>query len=414
MRAVVTGGGGYVGHRLGVALAAAGHDVLLLDLAAPTVPLAPRLRFACVDVRDEEALAAAFTSADVVFHLASFGMSGSQQLLPDVIEAVNVGGTRAVLQASLAASVPSLVYLSTYNVVYGGQRIENGDESLPYFPLHRHPDAYSRTKAVVEQLVLAANMTPLPGRPGRYLRTCALRPAGIYGPGEQRHLPRIVRYLEMGLFSFVIGPPHEGIVDWLHVDNLVQAMLLAAEALTAGRAHVAAGQAYFIHDDHPGVTSRVNNFEFLRPLVEGLGYAFPRIVLPAGLMYRLAFLLECLHRALLPAYDLSRLFILTRAEVLKSSGTHWFSIAKARRELGYAPVRHDFWLVVQWFLDRGHGRRLQSRKQRTSGVSTKHRRTCAPAAATALAALGVAVAVLLMQLCMAVLLGRLLGWAAGM
>lgn len=53
-------------------------------------------------------------------------MSGSQQLLPAVIEAVNVGGTRAVLQAALAAGVCRLVYLSTYNVVYGGQRIEAG------------------------------------------------------------------------------------------------------------------------------------------------------------------------------------------------------------------------------------------------------------------------------------------------
>lgn len=79
-------------------------------------------------------------------------------------------------------------------------------------------------------------------------------------------------------------------------------------------------QAYFIHDDQPGVTSRVNNFEFLRPLVEGLGHPFPRLVLPARLMYRLAWLLECLHRALWPLCDLSRLFILTRAEVLKSSG----------------------------------------------------------------------------------------------
>lgn len=77
------------------------------------------------------------------------------------------------------------------NVVYGGQRIEGGDESLPYFPPHRHPDAYSRTKAAAEQAVLAANGTPLPGRRGRCLRTCALRPAGIWGVGEQRHLPRM-------------------------------------------------------------------------------------------------------------------------------------------------------------------------------------------------------------------------------
>lgn len=410
MRAVVTGGGGYVGHRLGVALAASGHQVLLLDLAAPPAPLAPRLRFVHADVRDEQALVAAFAGADVVFHLASFGMSGSQQLLPAVIEAVNVGGTRAVLQAALAAGVCRLVYLSTYNVVYGGQRIEGGDETLPYFPLRRHPDAYSRTKAVAEQLVLAANMSPLPGQPGQHLRTCALRPAGIYGPGEQRHLPRIVRYLEMGLFSFVIGPPHEGIVDWLHVDNLVQAMLLAAEALTADKQHVAAGQAYFIHDDQPGVTSRVNNFEFLRPLVEGLGHPFPRLVLPARLMYRLAWLLECLHRALWPLCDLSRLFILTRAEVLKSSGTHWFTVEKARRELGYNPVHHDFKPVVQWFLDRGHGLQLHQRKQR---ASWRHHSASAATARTALLAPAVACAVVLLQLVLTFALGWALGKAAG-
>ena len=75
-------------------------------------------------------------------------------------------------------------------MVYGGQVIENGDESLPYFPYPKwHPDAYSSTKTLAEQAVLAANGTPLPG--GHTLRTCALRPAGIWGLGEQRHLPRM-------------------------------------------------------------------------------------------------------------------------------------------------------------------------------------------------------------------------------
>jgi nucleoside-diphosphate-sugar epimerase len=94
------------------------------------------------------------------------------------------------------AGVPRLVYLSSYNVVYGGQRTEGGDEALPYFPPDRHPDAYSRTKALAEQAVLAADGAALSPAPGSnetegFLRTCALRPAAIYGPGEQRHLPRM-------------------------------------------------------------------------------------------------------------------------------------------------------------------------------------------------------------------------------
>ena len=100
----------------------------------PTHPPIPTPRLA--------ALTAHFAGATVVFHCASYGMSSTQQLQRRRVEAVNVGGTRAVVGAAVAAGVPRLVYLSTYNVVFGGQEVRGGDESLPYFPLHKHPDCY--------------------------------------------------------------------------------------------------------------------------------------------------------------------------------------------------------------------------------------------------------------------------------
>lgn len=104
-------------------------------------------------------------------------------------EALNCQPHSAVPLAPSSRQRPSPPSLHS-NVVYGGQQIEDGDESLPYFPYpDTHHDAYSRTKALAERAVLAANGTPLPG--GGTLRTCALRPAGIWGPGEQRHLPRM-------------------------------------------------------------------------------------------------------------------------------------------------------------------------------------------------------------------------------
>jgi nucleoside-diphosphate-sugar epimerase len=61
-----------------------------------------------------------------------------------------------------------------------------------YFSL-QHPDNYSRTKAIAETIILQANGSPVEGGgDGDVLRTCALRLAGVYGPGEHRHLPRIV------------------------------------------------------------------------------------------------------------------------------------------------------------------------------------------------------------------------------
>jgi len=53
----------------------------------------------------------------------------------------------------------------------------------------QHVDHYSRTKAIAEMKILNANNS---GAGEQILRTCAIRLAGVYGPGEQRHLPRIV------------------------------------------------------------------------------------------------------------------------------------------------------------------------------------------------------------------------------
>ena len=111
-------------------------DPLLNALLTP--PLHPTL----YPTPPPAALTAHFAGAAVIFHCASYGMSGTQQLQRRQVEAVNVGGTRAVVGAAVAAGVPRLVYLSTYNVVFGGQVVRGGDESLPYFPLHKHPDCY--------------------------------------------------------------------------------------------------------------------------------------------------------------------------------------------------------------------------------------------------------------------------------
>lgn len=87
---------------------------------------------------------------------------------------------------------------------------------------------------------------------GARLYTCAIRPAAIYGPGEERHFPRIISLAKMGLLLFKIG---DGRVktDWVYVDNLVLALILASMGLLddipgkEGRP-IAAGQPYFISD----------------------------------------------------------------------------------------------------------------------------------------------------------------------
>ncbi|MEJ1284180.1 short chain dehydrogenase/reductase family 42E member 1 [Cricetulus griseus] len=335
---------------LGCALNQKGVRVILFDISQPAQNLPEGIRFIRGDICCLSDVEMAFRDTDIacVFHVASYGMSGREQLNKTLIEEVNVGGTNNILQTCLERGVPRLVYTSTVNVVFGGQVIRNGDESLPYLPLHLHPDHYSRTKSIAEKKVLEADGSAFKQGNG-VLRTCALRPAGIYGVGEQRHLPRIVSYIERGLFRFIFGDPNS-LVEFVHVDNLVKAHILASEALKADKGHVASGQPYFISDGRP-----VNNFEFFRPLVEGLGYTFPSIRLPFTLIYCFAFLVEMTH------FILSRLYnfqpFLTRTEVYKTGVTHYFSLEKAKKELGYEPQPFDLQEVVEWFKVQGHGRR---------------------------------------------------------
>ncbi|KAF7648772.1 hypothetical protein LDENG_00152200 [Lucifuga dentata] len=348
---LIIGGCGYFGYRLASSLYKKGAKIILFDTVPPIQEIPEDIVFVQGDIREYAQVQKAIAGVNCVFHIASYGMSGREQLNRHLIEAVNVQGTENILKACVEQGVSSLVYTSTFNVVFGGQEIENGDESLPYLPLHLHPDHYSRTKSLAEMAVIKANGTALKNGSG-VLRTCALHPAGIYGPGEQRHLPRIVGYIEKGIFRFVYGNP-SSLVEFVHVDNLVSAHELAAEALTPEKQYCSAGQAYFISDGKP-----VNNFEFFRPLVEGLGYSFPKLRLPVSLIYFFAFLTEMIHHLVGPLYNFQPL--LTRTEVYKTGVTHYFSMAKAKAELGYKPQEHNLDEVVQWFRSRGHGKKPQS------------------------------------------------------
>ncbi|KAJ8344930.1 hypothetical protein SKAU_G00291230 [Synaphobranchus kaupii] len=295
-RVLVTGGAGYFGFRLGRALASRGLSVILLDLVKPRW-----------DIPD-----------GTVFH----------QLKKEQVESINVGGTSNVIKACLEQEVPSLVYTSTVNVVFAGRPIEDGDEeTVPCVPLEMHIDHYSRTKAIAERMVLMVN--------GHTLK-------GIYGPEDRRHLHRVMVNVERRLFSFSFGN-HDARLNWVHVDNLVMAHILAADGLTARKDCVASGQVYFINDGES-----VNLFEWLTPLFEKLGYSRPLIHLPFSLVYCVAVLMECLHVALGPVVEIPLIF--TRNEVRNIAVSHTFKIEKARRDLGFSPLKYDLANSVDHYL----------------------------------------------------------------
>ncbi|KAJ0965020.1 hypothetical protein J5N97_026158 [Dioscorea zingiberensis] len=344
-RFAVTGGLGFVGSSLCLELVRRGAgEVRSLDprLSSPWSSDLISGGVVCIqgDVTKKKDVEKALRGADCVFHLASYGMSGKEMLQSGRVDEVNINGTCNILEVCHEFGVRRLVYVSTYNVVFGGKEIVNGNESLKFFPLDEHVDPYGRSKSIAEQLVLKNNGRPSKKNNGIRLYTCAIRPAAIYGPGEERHLPRILSLAKMGLLCFKVGDPTVK-TDWVHVDNLVLALILASMGLLddiPGReGHpVAAGQPYFICDGAP-----VNSFEsIISPILQSLGYKLPKITIDLKHALFMSKIILIVYTMLYPW--LNRWWLpqplLLPAEVYKIGVTHYFSILKAREELGYIPM----------------------------------------------------------------------------
>ena len=315
---LVTGGCGFVGAAIARALKARGDEVIVLDLV-PECPV-EGVDYRRVDITDQAAVTEACRGVDTVIHNAS--IVHTKQNKQDVIWAVNLGGTENMLEAARANNVPRFIYISSGSVVYEGKDIENGDESLPYSSISQAP--YADSKIEAEKLVLADN-----GKGG--MATCALRPHVVFGPGDNRFMPTLLAKGRNGQLRVQIG---RGIwlSDYTYVTNMTDAVLLADEALAKGGLDsVAAGQAYFITNGEP-----MPFWDFIRKVAARLGFPPIKYRAPKSLIYAIAAVkegIDTLKGGTLNAED-----GMTRFAIRYMCTHHYFSIEKARRELGYNPA----------------------------------------------------------------------------
>ena len=273
-----------------------------------------------IDITDRDAVVEACRGVDTIIHNASLVHTKWNKV--DVVWSVNLGGTENMLAAAREHAVPRFVYISSGSVVYEGKDIENGDETLPYSSVSQAP--YADSKIEAEKVVLAAN------GPGG-VATVALRPHVIFGPGDNRFLPALLANARAGRLRAQVG---RGVwlSDYTYVSNLVDAVLLADEALERdGLDSVAAGAAYFITNGEP-----MPFWEFVRKVMARLGLPPIKYRLPKTLVYGIAALkegIDTLKGGTLNAED-----GLTRFAIRYMCTHHYFSIDKARRELGYEPA----------------------------------------------------------------------------
>ena len=319
-RVLVTGGSGFVGANLVSTLLKRGHTVRSFDRVPSPLAAHPNLQTVIGDITDTTDVAAAVADTDTIFHTAAIiDLMGGASVTAEYRErsfAVNVEGTKNLVHAAQAAGTQRFVYTASNSVVMGGQDIVNGDETLPYTA--RFNDLYTETKVVAEKFVLAAN-----GESG--LLTCSVRPSGIWGTGDQTMFRKVFENVLAGHVKVLVGNKNIKL-DNSYVHNLIHGFILAADNLVPDG--TAPGQAYFINDDEP-----VNMFEFARPVMAACGRNLPTFRVSGRLVHRVMMAWQWLHfkfgvpEPLIEPLAVERLYL-----------NNHFSIAKAKRDLGYRPL----------------------------------------------------------------------------
>ncbi|WP_369227447.1 NAD-dependent epimerase/dehydratase family protein [Streptomyces sp. R39] len=314
MKIFVTGGSGFVGNALVHRLVAEGHDVTALARsgagiqrvrAAGAQPISGDLASLRQDASPAPSWLAELQGADAVVHVAAH----MEFWGPDALfEQANQIPTIALHAASVAAGVRRFVLISAASVSTGSQRRPIVDESTPE---GRPNIAYSRVKLATERALRDAHSGST--------ELVILRPPFIWGRGMTT-IDEMAEVARAGRFAWIDHGKH--IVDFVHVGNLVGAVLLG---LTRGRR----GGAYYVTDGTPMPIR-----DFLTPLLatRGVDLSNSRSV-PLAIAAPTAAMMDRTARLL----RLKSAPPLTNWLVSFTGRDRSYDITAARTELGYSP-----------------------------------------------------------------------------
>jgi len=251
MKALVTGGAGFIGSNLVDALLARGDEVTVVDdlstgrLVNLEGALANGAELVELDIRDRAGLAelAAARKPERIFHLAAQIDVRKSLEDPAFDAAVNVGGTANVLDAARAAATPRVVFVSTGGAIYGEGRGKQLplDESTPVAPM----SAYGQSKFAAEgYLGLYERLYGISG--------IALRLGNVYGPrqdplGEAGVIAIFCGKLKGGERPTIFGDGSQT-RDYIYVGDVVAAALAAAESEATEPVNIGTGREASVLD----------------------------------------------------------------------------------------------------------------------------------------------------------------------
>jgi len=305
-RVLITGGGGFIGSHLADQQLGLGREVTAIDTRLDRLRSRhdeSGLRMVEGDIRDSALLEKIMPGIDVVFHLASAHL---EVTLDDRhFQETNVDATRDLAVIAAREGVRRFVHCSSVGV-YGPLFKAPADEDTSC-----HPDiAYEVTKLEGERAVLDVAAD-------KDLPTVVLRPAWVYGPGCPRtgklfQALRNKRFLMVGKGQNLRHP--------VYIDDMLQAFELAATRDgVEGEVFVIASDEYVTLEQLISAILRVEHSDY-RP-----------VRVPLAVMWPVCYVVETMASLLRrePPFSTRSLKFFTENSA--------FSIAKAKRQLGYAP-----------------------------------------------------------------------------
>jgi UDP-glucose 4-epimerase len=249
MRILLTGGAGYIGSHTAVALAHAGHDIVIFDNFANSRPeavervttiIGAAIPLVIGDVRDRDCISRALQehAIEAVVHFAGLKALGESVANPLAYYDVNVTGTLRLIEAMAASSARTLVFSSSATV-YGKPQYLPLDEGHPT----RASNPYGRTKLIAEEMLadIAAAAPEWRIAILRYFNPVGAHDSGLIGEDPNgipnNLMPFVCRVAAGALPELVIfgddypTPDGTGVRDYIHVDDLAAGHLAALERL---------------------------------------------------------------------------------------------------------------------------------------------------------------------------------------
>ena len=306
---LVTGVNGFVGSHVAERLLASGHRVRGLVRSSSDLAFLRHLdlELRAGDITDRKSVEGAADGVEIVVHVAGLASDWGPY---ERFHRVNVEGTRTVAEAANEAGVRRLVHIST-TAVHGFPGFRNADESYP-MPETGFP--YCETKRIAEAW-LAGYMRSTP------MEITIIRPGNVFGPRDHTFVGQYLDALGDGKIAYIDRGRHRTCPTY--VENLADGIRLACFEPAAN------GEAFLVRD---GLD--IDWRTFTEKLADELGVGRPKFSVPYPLAYPAAAAMEAawrLFRNPLPP-------LLTRYRISNGGRDYHFSIAKARRGVGYEAV----------------------------------------------------------------------------